>query len=121
MYDTVIIGAGVIGCAAARELSRYRMSICVLEKEEDICSGTSKANSGLIHAGYDGVPGTLKARMNVLGNRKMDLLSEELAIPFRRNGAAVLCREGQEESRLMRLMEQGRKNGVKDVYKRQIR
>ncbi len=115
MYDTVIIGAGVIGCAAARELSRYRMSICVLEKEEDICSGTSKANSGLIHAGYDGVPGTLKARMNVLGNRKMDLLSEELAIPFRRNGAAVLCREGQEESRLMRLMEQGRKNGVKDL------
>lgn len=112
VYDAVIIGAGVTGCAAARELSRYRLHVCVLEKEEDICTGTSKANSGLVHAGYDAVPGTLKARMNVLGNRKMDVLAEELDIPFRRNGAVVLCREGQNEAELVRLMEQGYKNGV---------
>ena len=85
-------------CSGA-ELSRYRLHVCVLDKEEDICTGTSKANSGLVHAGYDAVPGTLKARMNVLGNRKMDVLAEELDIPFRRNGAVVLCREGQERSR----------------------
>ncbi|MCH1983608.1 NAD(P)/FAD-dependent oxidoreductase [Ruminococcus sp. OA3] len=115
MYDAVIIGAGVTGCAAARELSRYRLNICVLEKEEDICAGTSKANSGLVHAGFDAEPGTLKARMNVLGNRKIDALSGELDIPFRRNGAVVLCREGQDEAGLVRLMEQGHKNGVPDL------
>lgn len=60
-YDVIIIGAGVCGCAAARELSKYHARIAVLEKEEDVCAGTSKANSGIVHAGYDAIPGTLKA------------------------------------------------------------
>ena len=68
MYDVMIIGAGVSGCAIARELSRYRLKIGVLEKEEDVCCGTSKANSGIVHAGFDAKPGTLKAKMNVEGN-----------------------------------------------------
>ena len=66
-YDVIIIGAGVTGSAIARELSKYQLSVCVLEKEEDVCSGTSKANSGIVHAGHDAVPGTMKAKMNVRG------------------------------------------------------
>ena len=65
MYDVLIIGAGVSGCAAARELSRYRLKIGVLEKGEDVCSGTSKANSGIVHAGFDARPGSLMSRLNV--------------------------------------------------------
>ena len=67
MYDAIIIGAGVTGCAIARELSRYQLNILVLEKEEDVCCGTSKANSAIIHAGHDAKPGSLKARFNVRG------------------------------------------------------
>ena len=60
-YDAVVIGGGVVGCAVARELARYNLSLCLLEKEEDVCSGTSKANSAIVHAGFDAVPGTKKA------------------------------------------------------------
>ena len=61
MYDVVVIGAGAVGCACARELSKYRLSVCVVEKESDVCEGTSKANSAIVHAGFDAKPGTLKA------------------------------------------------------------
>ena len=91
MYDVLIIGAGVSGCAAARELSRYQLKIGVLEKGEDVCSGTSKANSGIVHAGFDARPGSLMARLNVEGNAVMEELSRELDFPFRRNGSLVLC------------------------------
>lgn len=91
MYDVIIIGAGVSGCAIARELSRYRLKTLVLEKESDVCEGTSKANSGIVHAGYDAEPGTLKARLNVEGSRKMEALSKELDFPYRKNGSLVLC------------------------------
>ena len=67
MYDVVIIGAGVSGAAIARELSRYDCNVCVLEKEEDVCCGTSKANSAIVHAGYDCKPGSMMAKMNVRG------------------------------------------------------
>ena len=70
-YDVAVIGGGVVGCAAARELSRYELSVCLLEKTEDVCSGTSKANSAIVHAGFDAVPGTRKAEFNVNGNEKM--------------------------------------------------
>ena len=86
MYDIAIIGAGVTGCAIARELSRYQAGICVIEREEDVCCGTSKANSAIIHAGFDAKPGTLKAKLNVEGNAMMDTLSKDLDIPFVRNG-----------------------------------
>ena len=66
MYDVIIIGAGVSGAAVARELSRYRLKICVLEREEDVCCGTSKANSGIAHSGYDAEPGSLMAELIVL-------------------------------------------------------
>lgn len=85
-YDIAIIGAGVSGTAIARELSRYRIKVCVLEREEDVCCGTSKANSAIIHAGYDAEPGSLKAKLNLRGNQMMEQLSCDLDFPFRRNG-----------------------------------
>lgn len=112
MYDIIIIGAGVSGCAIARELSRYKGKVCVLEKEEDVCCQTSKANSGIVHAGYDAVPGTLKAKLNVRGNALMDRLSEELDIPFIRNGSLVVCTEQADLPKLTQLYENGQKNGV---------
>ena len=75
MYDVIIIGAGVAGAAAARELSRFRLKLCVLEKEEDLCCGTSKANSAIVHAGYDATEGSLKAKLNVRGNQMMEELA----------------------------------------------
>ena len=83
MYDVVIIGAGVTGSAVARELSRYQLKTVVLEKEEDVCCGTSKANSAIVHAGFDAVPGSMKAKMNVRGNRLIQELSEELDFPYK--------------------------------------
>lgn len=86
-YDVIIIGAGVSGCAIARELAKGKLRIAVLEAKSDVCEGTSKANSGIVHAGYDAVPGTLKAQLNVRGNEMMEELSKKLDFPFRRNGS----------------------------------
>ena len=115
MYDVIIIGAGVSGCAVARELSKYELKTAVLEKELDICEGTSKANSGIVHAGYDAKPGTLKAKLNVEGSRKMEALSQELDFPYRRSGSLVLCFDEAEIPRLTELKERGEKNGVPDL------
>lgn len=115
MYDIIIIGAGVSGSASARELSRYKASICVLEKEEDVCCGTSKANSAIVHAGYDAGEGTLMAKLNVEGNILMGQLSEDLDFAFRRNGSLVLCMREEELPGLQTLYERGIKNGVKEL------
>ena len=112
MYDIAIIGAGVVGSAIARELSKYDARICVFEKEEDVCSGTSKANSAIIHAGFDAKPGSLKAKLNVQGNAMMTRLSEELEIPFRRNGSLVVATKEQGVDRLNDLLQKGLLNGV---------
>lgn len=111
-YDVAVIGAGVVGAAAARELSRYDLSICVLEKEEDVCSGTSKANSGIVHSGYDARPGSLKARFNVEGNGRMEQLSRDLDFDFVRNGSLVLCFDEKDTGNLKELLERGKANGV---------
>mgnify|MGYP001102216783 CR=1 FL=1 len=112
MYDIIIIGAGVTGCAVARYLSRYEGRMLVLEKAEDVCCGTSKANSAIIHAGFDAAPGSLKAKLNVRGNEMMDALSKDLDIPFKRNGSLVVCTKDQDRSGLDALLEKGEKNGV---------
>ena len=112
MYDVLVIGAGVVGSAIARELSRYQANICVIEKEEDVCNGTSKANSAIIHAGFDAKPGSLKAKLNVRGNELMDVISEELDIPFTRNGSLVVCTKDQDRSGLEDLLEKAAINGV---------
>lgn len=115
MQDIIIIGAGVTGCAIARELSRYELDVCVIEKSSDVCEGTSKANSGIVHAGYDAKPGSLKAKLNVRGNEMMEQLSKDLDFPFKRNGSLVLCFDAKDKGQLERLLEQGRQNGVKDL------
>lgn len=115
MYDIMIIGGGVIGSAIARELSRYQGKIVLLEKSGDVCEGTSKANSGIVHAGHDARPGSLKAHFNVLGNQKMEALSKELDFPFKRNGSMVLCFHEEEIDRLESLRQQGIQNGVKHL------
>ena len=112
MYDVIIIGAGVSGAAAARELSRYKGRICVLEKEEDVCCGTSKANSAIVHAGYDAPEGSLMAKLNVEGNRMMAELSRELDFPFRPCGSFVVCLDREMLPDLQALYERGVRNGV---------
>lgn len=114
-YDVVIIGAGVTGAAVARELSRYQVKACVLEREEDVCCGTSKANSAIVHAGYDAEPGTLMAELNVKGNQMMEALSEELDFPFKRNGSLVVCTDENRLGELKELLERGVKNGVQGL------
>ena len=113
MYDVTIIGAGVTGCAIARELSRYELKILVIDKAGDICEGTSKANSGIAHAGFDALPGTMKAKMNIRGSRMLEQMAEDLDIPYRKNGAMVVSFEGKE--RLEELYERGVSNGVKNL------
>ncbi len=115
MYDICIIGAGVTGCAIARELSRYEADICVLERCEDVCCGTSKANSAIIHAGFDAQEGSLMARLNVEGSRRMDRLAQELDFPFRRNGSLVVCLHEEERPALQALYERGVRNGVEGL------
>ena len=115
MYDIIIIGSGVSGAACARELSRYEAKICVLEKEEDVCCGTSKANSAIVHAGYDAPAGSLKAKLNVEGNEKMEQLARDLDFPFRRCGSFVICRDETEMPALRELYDRGIKNGVKGL------
>lgn len=112
MYDVIIIGSGVSGSAAARELSRYKAKVCVLEKEEDVCCGTSKANSGIVHAGYDAKEGSLMAKLNVRGNAMMEQLSKELDFPFQRVGSLVICLREEDMDKLQVLYDRGVANGV---------
>ena len=115
MYDVVIIGAGVSGAAVAREVSRYTKSVLVLERFEDVCCGTSKANSAIVHAGYDAPAGSLMARLNVRGSRMMEALSKELDFPYRRNGSMVLCMAEEDRPHLQKLLERGVANGVEGL------
>ena len=114
--DVCIIGAGVVGCAAAREISRYDLSVLVLEKEEDVCSGTSKANSGIVHAGYDAKPGSMKAKMNVRGAELIRQLSKTLDFKYDQRGSMVLCFDEDKLPDLRELYERGITNGVEDLY-----
>ena len=115
MYDAVIIGGGAVGCAVARYLSRYRLDICLVERGEDVCVGTSKANSAICHAGFDAPVGSAKARFNVEGSQMMEGLSQELDFPYRRCGSLVLCFDEAELPHLRELLERGVQNGVEGL------
>ena len=123
MYDVVIIGAGVSGSASARELSRYKVNACVIDKAEDVCCGTSKANSGIVHSGFDAKEDSLMAKLNVEGNKLMESLSKELDFSFKRNGSLVICLREEDMPKLQELYDRGIKNGVKELkilYKEEI-
>lgn len=115
MYDAVIIGAGVTGSSIARYLSRYDAKVCVLEKTEDVCTGTSKANSAIVHAGYDAANGSLMAKYNVEGSEMMPALSRELDFEYDMCGSIVVCLSEEDRPALQALYENGVKNGVKDL------
>ena len=115
LLDIIIIGAGVSGSAIARELSRYQAGILVLEKEEDVCCGTSKANSAIVHGGFDAEPGTLKAKLNIRGSRVMEQLSQDLDFHYDRCGSLVLCMAEEDRPKLQKLYEKGVANGVESL------
>ncbi len=112
MYDVAIIGAGICGCALLYELSRYKNSVILLEKENDVSMGTTKANSAIVHAGYDPVPGTLMARANVAGNELVRELCKKLDVPYKQTGSLVLALQPENMATLNELYERGIKNGV---------
>lgn len=112
MKDIVIIGAGVVGCSIARELSKYKLDITVLDKNEDVAEGISKANSGIIHGGYNEKENTLKAKLNIKGNEMIEQLSKDLDFKFKKNGALVLAFNKEELERINFLKENGDKLGV---------
>ena len=112
MYDVVIIGCGVVGASAAYELARYKLRVAVLEAAADIAAGTTKANSAIIHAGYDPEPGTLMARLNVEGNRLTGEICEKLQVPFKRVGSLVVAFSPEQLPTLQALYDRGCKNGV---------
>ena len=115
MLDIIIIGAGVSGSAIARELSRYKANILVLEKEEDVCCGTSKANSAIVHGGFDAETGSLMAKLNVRGSNLMEQLSKDLDFHYDRCGSLVLCMAEEDRPKLRKLYEKGVANGVKEL------
>lgn len=111
--DVVIIGGGVIGASIARELSRYSLNIVLIEKEDDVAMGTSKGNSGIIHAGYNADFRTLKGRLNIKSNPRFDKLCQDLKVCFKRIGSLVVGFSGEDLKRLRELKKNGEKNGIK--------
>ncbi len=115
MFDAIVIGGGVIGGTVLRELTKYNLSVCLLEKENDVCMGQSKANSGIVHAGFDAKVGSLKAKFNVLGNQMMPAYAKELGVKYENNGSLVVAFSEEELQTLKELKARGEENGVTDM------
>ena len=115
MFDVVVIGGGVIGGLILRELTKYKLKVCLVEKESDVSMGASKANSGIVHAGYDAKEDSLKARFNLLGNQMMENLCLDLGVKFRYNGSLVVAFNKEEMETLRGLKSRGEYNGVKGL------
>ncbi|MBP5648658.1 MAG: NAD(P)/FAD-dependent oxidoreductase [Clostridia bacterium] len=115
MYDFCVIGGGVIGCAIARELSKYESSVVLVEKEMDVCAGTSGANSGIVHGGFDAPVGSLMAKFNVEGASLFDELSRDLDFSYKKTGSIVISTSDEESAQLEVLLCRGKQNGVKSL------
>ena len=115
MFDVVVIGGGVVGGMILRELSKYNLKICLLEKESDVCMGQSKANSGIVHAGFDAKEGSKKAYFNVLGNAMMEDVCKELGVKYKNNGSLVVAFSDEQVETLKELKKRGEANGVKGL------
>lgn len=114
-FDIAIVGAGITGCAIARQLTRYDLYICVVEAANDIALGASKANGGLVHAGYDPAPGTIKAQVNARGCELYGAWAQELGFLFRRTGSMVLGFSDEDRAHLEKLRSNGLANGVPEL------
>ena len=115
MFDVCVIGGGVIGGLILRELTKYNLEVCLTEKQNDVAMGASKANSGIVHAGYDALPNTLKAKFNVLGNQMMEGICKELGVKYINNGSLVVAFSKQDNLALLELKKRGEINGVKGL------
>ncbi len=115
MYKVAIIGAGVVGAMTARRLAAYDIKLVVLEKENDVAMGQSKANSGIVHSGYDPTPGSLKAKLNLKGNAMMEEIARQLNVSFRRNGSLTVAFNSEDCETLKKLYKRGIENGVPDL------
>lgn len=115
MYDIAIIGAGISGSAIARELSKYNLKAIVLEKGVEVCQGTTKANSAIVHGGFDAKEGSLKAKLNVAGNKLYPQLCKELDVEFQQNGSLVLAFNEEDEKHIKELYDRGIKNNVEGL------
>ena len=115
MFDFAVIGAGVVGGMVARELTKYTDSVCILERGSDVALGATRANSAIVHAGFDAAVGSLKARMNVRGSKMMAEICAQLGVKYKNNGSLVVGFNLEDEETLKELCERGRKNGVEGV------
>lgn len=111
-FDAVVIGGGILGCMTARNLRRWHISTLLIEKEADLCTGITRANSAIVYAGYDNKPGSLKAELTVRGNANMGSLCEELEVPFSRCGSLLVTYDHASVSKLERKLNNGMANGV---------
>ena len=114
-YDAVVIGGGILGCFVARNLRRWNISVLLLEKEDDVCKGITRANSAIVYPGYDNKPGSLKAELTVRGNANMDALCEELEVPFSRCGSLLVTYDPEAIPKLERKLKNGIRNSVPGV------
>ena len=115
MYDVAIIGAGVVGGMIARTLSSYELKICLLEKENDVAMGATKANSAIVHAGFDAKAGSLKAKLNVKGSKMMKQVTEELGVKYKNNGSLVIGFTDEDRAIIEELLKRGTENGVEGL------
>ncbi|MBQ7346858.1 MAG: FAD-dependent oxidoreductase [Clostridia bacterium] len=115
MYDIVVIGAGVVGGMIARELSAYRLALCIVEKKHDVAMGASSANSAIVHAGFDAKVGSLKAKLNVRGSEMMEKVCEELGVKYKNNGSLVIGFNDEDRATVEELYKRGTANGVKNL------
>ncbi len=112
MYDIAIIGGGVVGAMIAHSLAKYDLTVCILEKENDVAMGASSANSGIVHAGFDALPGTLKAKLNVRGSQMMPEVCRALGVKYQNNGSLVVAFDESDRETLRELLLRGEENGV---------
>ena len=115
MYDIIIIGSGIVGAMIARELSKYDLNICILEKENDVACGATKANSAIVHAGFDAKEGTLKAKLNVLGSKMMQEVCSDLGVKYIQNGSLVIGFDEEDRKTIGQLYQRGITNGVENL------
>ncbi len=116
MYDVAIIGAGVIGAMCARTLAKYDVKVCLIEKENDVATGATRANSAIVHAGFDAKEGSLKAKFNVRGSEMMEQVCRELGVKYKNNGSLVIGFNAEDRQTLEELLARGNANGVKGLY-----